>query len=303
VVGRRVIPLLLRAGHEVTALARSEAQHQALSGQGVLARRGDLFAPGPLREAVVGHDAVINLATHLPPMGARMMLPWAWRENDRIRREGAANLAAAARLGRVERFVQESFALTYADHGDDWIDESWPVRPLRTNRTVLDAEQAARRFTEAGGVGVVLRFAGFYGPDATQLAQMVRLIRHGWGALPGPASSFCSSISHDDAASAVVAALSAPAGIYNVADDEPLRHRDYVDALADAVGVAHPRLPPPWVARVAGPIGHMLARSQRIGNLKLRNSCSWAPRYRSVREGFPPTVAALPNGPGLEPIV
>ena len=66
----------------------------------------------------------------------------------------------------MQRFVQESFAPIYADNGDGWIDETAPVKAARYNRTTLDAERSADRFTAGGGTGVALRFGWFYGPDA-----------------------------------------------------------------------------------------------------------------------------------------
>jgi 2-alkyl-3-oxoalkanoate reductase len=102
-------------------------------------------------------------------------------------------------------------------------------------------------------------------------------------------------VSHDDAADAVVAVLKAGArpGVYNVVDDEPLRRRAWFDALAGELGVRPPRLPPAWLARVAGPVGETISRSLRISNRKLRESCEWEPRYPSVREGFRAIVKAL----------
>ncbi|HKS26158.1 MAG TPA: hypothetical protein VJZ76_25430 [Thermoanaerobaculia bacterium] len=93
-------------------------------------------------------------------------------------------------------------------------------------------------------------------------------------------------MSHDDAASAVAAALDVPAGIYNVVDDEPVTHRDFVNSLADRLGVCHPKFPPAWTARLLGSLGETLARSQRISNRKLRGASSWAPKFPSVREGW-----------------
>ena len=300
VVGRRLLPLLRRSGHEVSALARSEQQRGRCLEDGVGARVASLFEPAPLRAALEGQNVVVNLATHMPPMTARIFLPGAWSENDRIRRFGSANLVDAALDAGVGRFIQESFAPVYLDHGDDWIDESWPIAPTRYNRSIFDAEASARRFGERGGAPVVLRFAAFYGPDAGQLSVMVRLVRHGWAPLLGPAGSFISSISHDDAAAAVVASLDVPPGTYNVADDQPLRHREFVDALADAVGAPHPRVPPEWVVPLGGSVGRLLARSLRVSNRKLRGASAWAPRYPTVREGFPAAVAAVtrPPSPG-----
>jgi 2-alkyl-3-oxoalkanoate reductase len=172
------------------------------------------------------------------------------------------------------------------------------VRPARYNRSALDAEDSARRFTDEGGIGVVLRFAAFYGPDASQLGDMIAMVRRGWMPLLGPARSYFPSVSHDDAAAAVTAALDVPPGIYNVTDDEPLRHRELADALAEALAVPHPRLPPAWTALLAGSIGRTLARSLRVSNGKLRGATGWAPRYPSVREGFRAVVGAFPPGPG-----
>ena len=56
-----------------------------------------------------------------------------------------------------------------------------------------------------------------------------------------------STISHDDAASAVAAALNIPSGIYNVVDDEPLTRRALYNAIAQAIGAPPPRFPPAWL--------------------------------------------------------
>ena len=290
-VGRRVVPLLLEQGHQVSALARSEKARGELVRRGARAFDVSLFDPPALAVAVAGHDAVINLATHMPRSSARMFIPGAWRENDRIRRVGSANLVGAALRAGVGRLVQESYAPIYVSGGSTWLDERAPVRPAHYNRTVLDAERAARRFIDAGHIGVVLRFASFYGPDAGYLNDMVRIIRHGWAPLPGRADSYLSSVSHDDAAAAVIAALGLRSGIYNVADDCPLSHREFADTLADAAHVAHPRLPPAWIASLGGSVARALTRSLRISNRKLRDSSPWAPRYRSAREGLPSAVA------------
>jgi 2-alkyl-3-oxoalkanoate reductase len=301
VVGRRVVPLLVQAGHRVTAIARSGSKRAALERQGAEAVEIELFDAAALRRVLDGQHAVVNLATHMPSSSTRMLLPWSWRENDRVRREGSAALVHASLAAGVGRFIQESFAPVYEDGGDRWIDEKWPMRPARYNRTVLDAERSAERFGASGAVGIVVRFAAFYGSDSRVLHDMVRIIRKGWAPLPGARSAFISSISHDDAATAVVAALGAPAGAYNVADDEPVSRGEWVDSLADALGLAPPKPLPRWLVRLGGSTGELLGRSQRISNAKLRSATGWAPRWRSVREGWRSIApqlreAAVPRG-------
>jgi nucleoside-diphosphate-sugar epimerase len=89
-----------------------------------------------------------------------------------------------------------------------------------------------------------------------------------------------------------VAALSASAGVYNVGDDEPLRREDYFAALAHALGVRPPRIAPGWVAKLGGAKASVMTRSQRLSNRRLVEATGWRPAYPSVREGWPPTVAA-----------
>ncbi|HMG56782.1 MAG TPA: NAD(P)H-binding protein [Kofleriaceae bacterium] len=292
VIGRRLVPLLRARGDEVTAAVRADTKAAALVRAGARPIVVDLFDEDSVRPAMAGHDAVVNLATHMPASAAAMFLPGAWHENHRLRRTASAVLVDAAIALDISRFVQESFALTYADHGAEWIGEDEPIEPARYNRTVSDAERSVTRFMADGRDGVVLRFAAFYGPDSRLLSDMISAIEHGWSPLPGPADAYISSVSHDDAATATLAALALEAGTYNVVDDEPLRHREFVDSLADAVGASHPRLVPPSLARIAGSMARTMARSLRISNARLR-ATGWAPRSRSARDAWPDVVARL----------
>ena len=293
VVGRRLVPLLVQSGHLVAAAGRSADGRDRIARMGATLVKADLLSPDSLRRAVAGCGAIVNLATHMPASALRMMLPGAWTENDDLRRFGSANLVDAALAEGVDRFVQESFAPVYPDCGDRWIEEDMPIRTARYNRTVEDAERAAARFSRVGGDGVVLRFAGFYGPDSRFLDGVVRSVQRGRVPMPGAPGSFLSSVSHDDAATAAAAALGVPPGVYNVADDEPVTRREYFDSLAKALGVPPPKFPPHWTGILFGSVGELLARSQRIANRKLKSVSDWTPRYPSVREGWPAVIAGL----------
>ena len=206
VIGRRLVPLLRAAGQPITAVARSPVARTDLQRQGVATVEVDLFDSAAVHRAVAGHDVVVNLVTHIPPSPLQMFFPSAWRENDRLRRVASATLVDAALAAGVTRFVQESFAPVYPDCGDRWIDETERIEPVRYNRTVADAEASATRFSQHGGSGIVLRFAGFYGANASQTIA-ISGVRRGWAPMPGPQNAFISSVSHDDAAAAVAAAL------------------------------------------------------------------------------------------------
>jgi nucleoside-diphosphate-sugar epimerase len=293
VVGRRLVPMLARDGHALTGVSRSPASRAQLERAGAAAVELDLFNPAAVTRAIANHDAVINLATHIPSSSTRMMLPWSWRENDRLRREASRILADACIRTGVLRFIQESFAPVYKDRGDRWIDEAAPIASSRYNRTVADAEASAERVSAAGRSGIVLRFGMFYGPDSIQTRDVIGLIKKGWAPLPGAPDAYMSSVSHDDAAAAAAVSVMLPSGIYNVVDDEPVTHRVFVDSLADTLGVGHPRLLPRWMTPLLGSTGEMLARSVRISNRKLREASGWAPEYPSVRQGWRAVAAEL----------
>lgn len=295
VVGRRLVPLLVREGHSVVAMAHGSGKNDTLERMGASPADANFYDTGSLRRSVAGCYAVVNLATHMPASSMEMIRRSSWRENDAIRSRGSSNLVDAALAEGVARFIQESFAPVYPDCGDRWIDEAVPLRPVRYNRSILDAEASAARFTKAGGAGVVLRFAAFYGPDSRFLIEAIGQLRKtGRAILPGSPDAFVSSVSHDDAATAAVAALTVPPGTYNVADDDPMTRRDYHDSLTLALGLPSPKPFPWWARPLLGSLGELLSRSQRISNRRLRGASGWAPRYRSVREGWPSVAAALP---------
>jgi nucleoside-diphosphate-sugar epimerase len=229
---------------------------------------------------------VVNLATHVPRNSIAQLIRRSWREMDRIRTEGSALLVDAALANGVKRFIQESFAPIYPDSDDRWITEDVKPEPAQYNKSALDAEAATARFTRNGGVGVVLRFAFLYGPNDSFTRQLFYGVRHGWLPVPGKRDGYFPMLSHDDAALAVYAALSCPAGIYNVVDDEPMTRSKMGETIAEVLRVDEPRITPAWVGKITGSVGKTVARSQRISNAKLRAASSWSPKYPSVKEGL-----------------
>ena len=293
-LGRRAVRELVTAGHVVTGIARSEEKAALVSSLGATPVRVDLFDPDALCAAVAGHDGVLNLATHVPPPteAARRS---AWREHERIRSEGARNLVDAAIAAGASVYVQESLAFAYADGGDQWIDEDWPLLDGGAATAVKAAEAETARFTASGGRGVALRFGQFYAPDTTHTDAIVRLARRGVSMYIGGADGYSPHISCDDAASAVVAALDAPAGIYNVVDDEPMRRRDADAVLAHAVGGSTLLRPPAAVVKAAGEDAKIFLQSNRPSNARFKQATGWEPRDASVRTGFRALATAIPG--------
>ena len=288
VIGQRAIPLLIERGHKITAVVRSDRDATWLDDLGATAAVHDILNPSSAAEAVRGHDAVFHFATSIPD-ATDMTKRKAWATNDRLRTEAAEYLVDAAIAEGVEAFVQESVTFFYADGGDTWLDESSAIDPpWEVTESALMAERQVARFTAAGGRGISLRISQLYGPGEVS-ADQISLLKARRLPVVGRGNNFVSHVHVDDVATALVAAVDVPSGVYNVTDDRPVSARESADLLAEAVGAPRARRVPAWLARVAvGKAANLLAVSQRVSNRAFREAAGWEPIYPSVREGWGP---------------
>jgi nucleoside-diphosphate-sugar epimerase len=292
VLGQRVVPALVAAGHEVAAVARTTSKADCLRSQGAAPIAVDLFDPVEVAAAVGDSEVVMNLATAIPPT-SQMLRRSAWRTTDRLRTEASRNLVDAALQVGASRYVQEALGFVYADHGPAWIDEETPLDAPAYTAAVVVAEQQAQRFTERGGTGIVLRFGLFYCADSSQTRELVALVRRGWLPMPGRGGACQSWVHVDDAAAAVAAALHAPGGVYNVVEDVPLTNEDHAAVLGELVGR---RLRRPPASLAVGPL-RLQTRSQRVLNRRLREATGWRPAFGSRRDGWTEVLERLAAAP------
>jgi nucleoside-diphosphate-sugar epimerase len=299
-IGSYAVPALIAAGHDVTAMARSDGKAAILTSQGAKAVQVSLFDRTGLAAQFNDHDAVVNLASALPSP-ARFMLRSAWSDCERIRTEGSANIVDAAVSAGVGRLVQESVAMIYRDGGDEWIDEDWPVDRFPIAAGNHAAEFNAHRMAESGCDAVILRFGLFYGPGAAHSEQIMGLARRHIAFQAGRPDTYLSSIHLADAASAVVAALTCPVGTYNVVDHHPVTRKQNTQAMAVAVGCGPSLIGPGRLALLLGDRTTSLTRSLRVGNHRFRAVTDWEPRYPSVWEGYRSMATATPQRSGVAP--
>jgi len=296
VLGRRAVARLVAAGHQVTGVARSPEKDALLELLGARPIRVDLFDADAVRAAVAGHDAVVNVTTKIPPLSQAPRVS-SWDENERIRREVSANLVDAAIAAGATVFVQEALAFLYGEHGDAWLDAASTAIPTSIFSAAMEiAEQNVERFRAQGGRGVVLRFGRFYAFDSDQTIAMAHAARKGMVLDVGSADSYAPMIDADDAAAAIVAALEAPSGTYDIVDDEPLTRADHAAALAAAVGRRRLSRAPKWTTPKKAAY---LAASQRVSNRAFHEATDWRLSSPNVRDGYRKVVRAM----HLEPVL
>ena len=191
VLGSASIPLLREAGHEVEAPGRTEL---------------DLFVPEAVAAAVAEMDAIVHLATLIPP-AERQADREAWRDNDRLRAEATPILVDAALAASVEWFLFPSIAFVYPESGE--VDESTPVADTVPEilLSALEAERHVARFNGDGRRGVVLRLGVLFGPSMGKETPAERWAAYG------------ATLRIEAAGRAIAAAAEIPGGVYNVVSD------------------------------------------------------------------------------------
>jgi nucleoside-diphosphate-sugar epimerase len=207
-IGRRLVPLLVQAGHHVTGMTRSAAAAAELERAGASTAIVDVYDAPALTSAVVAAkpDAMIHQLTDLPREFGQAKIAASYAANSRIRTEGTRNLIAAAQAAGARRFIVQSIAFAYAPGGEPH-SESDPLNlddPARAV-TVRGAADMERQALEAPGiVAIVLRYGLLYGPGT-------------WSDGPSRKPAL-----HVDAAAhaALLALTRGEAGTYNIADDD-----------------------------------------------------------------------------------
>jgi 2-alkyl-3-oxoalkanoate reductase len=297
-LGRRLLPKLVDAGHEVVGTTRSPEKLsllEAAGAQGVVMNGLDRDS---VAHAVAGvePEVVIHQLTALSTVGNLKKFDQEFAETNRLRTTGTDHLMTASQAAGAQRFIAQSYTGWPNERSGDRIkDETSPLdtTPTAASARTLDAIRYLEdRVTSASDMaGLVLRYGSFYGPgtglgkrgDLLEMVAKRRLPIVGGGA---GVWSFCHI---DDAASATVAAVTNGApGIYNIVDDEPSEVADWLPYLADAIGAKPPMRLPAWLAKpMIGEHGiSMMTQVRGSSNAKAKAELGWSPTYPSWRDGF-----------------
>jgi nucleoside-diphosphate-sugar epimerase len=288
VIGVPAVRGLVREGHEVMVSARSAEKANLVRSLGARPVEADSYDVSSLRRALRGCDAAIRLSTALSGPMTAMRSKSTWDETNRLRTASGRSIVDAAIAEDVGVYVHESFYGVYRDAGDATVDESSPTDAAGTTTmgAAIEGDAIAMGLGSGGRRGIVLRFGGFYSENAPSTRDTAAMVKKRMLPQIGSGEFYIPSVYVDDAAEAVVRAVSAPAGIYNVCDDEPVRFREYLGILAASLGVRE-RLPAFLGPLVMGYPWRWMTRSIRLSNEKLKATTGWRPTVRSVREGWP----------------
>jgi len=297
-VGRHLVPMLVAAGHEVTATTKTPGKAAQLREAGAAA----VIVDGLDRAAVItavrtaAPDVIVHEMTALTDMRNLRNLDRVFAATNELRVRGTDNLLAAAAEAGTRRVVAQGYT-------------GWPNErtggPVKTEADPLDSRVvpsaaktlAAIRHVEeavprAVPEGIVLRYGSFYGPGASQI--MLDVLRKRQMPVVGGGAGIWSFIEITDAAAATAAAVERGAsGLYNIVDDDPAPVAEWLPYLAEVAGAKPPLHVPSWLGGLlAGEfVVEQMTSVRGSSNAKARKELGWEPRYASWREGFRAWVA------------
>ena len=293
VIGRQMVPQLVKSGHDVTVLIRPSHGNVPTSEDVEFVVADALDREGVVRAIVdASPDAIVHMLTSIPEEINPRRLLRHFSLTNRLRTEGTRNLLEGAGRAGVHRFVAQGLAYAYEPSRPGLAAEVAPLwtEPPRQFAPVLDAlTYHERRTTEAGGL--VLRLGHLYGPGTIYDPDGSFIREVGAGKVPivGQGKSMFSFVHTEDVASAIVAAVESDVtGILNVVDDEPTPIGEWLPVLARLVGGPAPRhVPAAWARIAIGSWGlAFMTQLRGASNKRARHLLDWEPRYPSWRDGF-----------------
>jgi nucleoside-diphosphate-sugar epimerase len=291
-IGVPLVRALVAGGYQVYGLTRRPSNRPLLTSLGAEPVVADALDRDALLATVDGRtaDGVIHELTALkrPPVRHRDMAL-----TNVLRTRGTAHLLEAARTLGAHRFVTQSlvYGYGYGDWGDKLLSERDPFGPLgrgRVEEHVAAMRSAEHQTFSADGIqGVALRYGLFYGP-AGAIQGLIEPLRRRRLPVPRDGGGTMSWIYVDDAAAATVAALErGRAGhAYNIVDDQPVRWREFLDTLAQAIGAPPPRTVPSWLLALAPYGAAMMTSTLRVSNAKAKADLGWQPAVPTYRDGI-----------------
>ncbi|MEV0353531.1 NAD(P)-dependent oxidoreductase [Nonomuraea sp. NPDC050680] len=293
VLGRRLVPLLVARGHEVTATTTSPAKRGVLERLGAEAVVMDGLDAVSVGEAVAQArpEVIVHQMTAISGKPDIKHFDRWFATTNRLRTEGTDHLLAAAEATGVSHFVAQSYGSWNGIREGGWVKtEQDPLDPTSTGRGAEAIRHLEDVVVKAGGA--VLRYGAFYGPGATD--DQVELVRKRQYPVVGNGGGYSSWVHLDDAASATLLAVEGKVkGVYNIVDDEPAPAREWLPHLAACAGAKPPMRVPVWLARpLAGNTAvAMMTQGRGFSNAKAKRELGWQLRYPSWRQGFKEELA------------
>lgn len=275
-IGSAVADALLRAGHAVTGLARSDQAAERLESRNIHALRGDLKDAEILSAAAREADAVIHTALPHTP------------DAPEIDRKAIVAILGALE-GTNRAFIYTSGIWVYGSTGDAIVTEESPLHPTPLVAWRPMDERLVLEGSTRGVRSVVIRPGIVYGRGGGIIGGMIQEARTtGVLRFVGTGDNRWPQVHVDDLAELYLLALEhAPAGtILNATGYESIRVREVAEAASRAAG-AETRTEAWPLEEARGTLGayaDALALDQQVSGKRAEELLGWRPKEPSLLE-------------------
>ncbi len=271
---------LVRRGHEVFGMRRSDTGSADLQAAGIKSVLADVTKPADLAKLPGPFDWVVNCVSS--SRGAQ--------EYRDVYLQGTRNLLDWLAAAPPKKYVYTSSTSVYGQVDGSSVKESSLTQPQsETGQVLVETEQllldAAR---QKGFPAVILRVAGIYGPGRGHLFQQYLC---GEARISGNGERFINMIHLDDVVGAIIAALqSGRAGeIYNAADDEPVTQIDFFRWLSEELGKGMP----PFATEAENAARKRGLTDKKVQNRRLKMELGYEFKYPNFRVGYSAEIQRL----------
>ena len=283
-VGSNLAKVLVRAGHQVVAVGRSEPQPQ-LDQDSYRFVAADTTRSGPWQKELTDADAVVNLA------GATIFRRWTRKYKKQIydsRILTTRHVVDALPSDANVVLCSASGSGYYGSRGDAVLKEDERAGSDFLARVSIDWEKEALLASDKGVRVAVMRFGVILGRDGGAMAKLVPAFKMFVGGPLGSGNQWFPWLHLDDLMAAIVFVLEhqEASGPLNFCAPNPVRNRELAQALGKVLGRPSFMPAPAFMIRLAmGEFGDVFLGSQRTVPDRLL-SHGFAFQYPEIEEAI-----------------
>ena len=292
-IGSAVVRSLLGRGHAVVGLVREPARGCWLEELGGSLAVGEMDRPETYAPLVSRVDAVIHTAQSKPSGRWNRRRIAAMHQSDAL----MTRTLAEACLVEEKLLIYTSGAMVHAGVGEEWIDATTGVRPCLLARGHAEMISELAALHRSRGLRVMVMTPGLVYGAGGFLRETVELLLRGRYRIMGNGANYWSLVHVADLGEAYALALESGSDgeNYFVSDKVPLRRREVIDRVTDALGLRRVGRVPAWVVGLwlGFPLVEAINASIRMRSGHAQECLGWVPRYASFDEGLLPALEEL----------
>ena len=291
-VGSYLLPQLVKNRHVVFALTRAASKIDKIKDIGARGILGDILEPQAfLKELPEKPNFIILLAMPGITPGQRISK----KRKTALRAETTGFFRNSMDLAiHFNAPILLPSGTSYQTGHGEIADETWPIRRVGLTEVGSDTDEMINRAARTGRPEIIqLIYGRIYGNGGLFRFQYDMLKKKKFKII-GKGENYLPVIHANDAANAIIKSIEKkPFGEkFIIADDTPVKQRDFTNYMADLMDLKRPGNIPGFIIRMAlgKDIYELISMNCMVSNKKAKSILGWNPEYPSYRTGLEQTI-------------